>query len=469
MATFKRKGQNSRTACDRCYELKERCARSAIGLACARCDRLRLVCSIVRPIRPAGRRPNNWNNSVNATTSSESSIYGTNKEHQMDIDSWFHNGISVDSGERQLLRFLLSEPKNFGHHLVSPTFEPTEHGSLVALLPTAMPFFKDALLSYASGLKFAQTSVAADTYVNASHRYASSAIETLRSLNVTNVQEAIVCLTLGKVLVLAVYSLIGVGAAEICQYCLNVTTAFTNVAISWDQDLASQHSFLILMETMDCLVHCRKPAQRFPPRQMGSIDRHLGLCLSLLPCYYDLCVISHSMVDNTETASLVYLYRKLDEVRVAVETWQPPPLGDITYQVKTVDMVNLLAQARVYRLAALLIIHRLQYPFGQQDCQANIWSNEIMKEFELADWATKQTTRCVTMPYIVAAIEIQDFGSRLKALENVDKYVDKFTPTVQRAARRFLSRIWLERDNKITYYWFQSVSKPCPILQSFEF
>ncbi|KAL7907460.1 hypothetical protein GGI35DRAFT_89360 [Trichoderma velutinum] len=469
MATFTRKGQNSRTACDRCYKLKERCARSAIDLACTRCDRLRLVCSFIRPLRRAGRRPNNGNNSVNATASSESIIYGTNKDHHTNIDSWFHSGINVDFRERQLLNFLLSEPKNFGRHLVSSSFEPTEHRSLVALLPTAMPFLKDALLSYANGLKFAQTSVAADTYINASHRYASSAIKILRSLNVTNVQEARLCLTLGKVLVLAVYSLIGIGAAEICQYCLNTTMAFTNVAISWDQDLASQHSFLLLMETMDCLVHCRKPTQRFLPRQTAYIDRHLGFCLSLLPCYYDLCVISHSMVNNTEVAFLVYLYKKLDEVRVAVETWQPPPLRDTTHQVKTVDMVNLLAQARVYRLAALLIIHRLRYPFGQQDGQANIWSNEIMKEFELADWATKQTTRCVTMPYIVAAIEIQSFGSRLKALENVDKYVDKFTPTVQRATKRFLSRIWLERDCNITHYWFKSVFKPCPVLEYFEF
>ncbi|UKZ50471.1 hypothetical protein TrVGV298_004734 [Trichoderma virens] len=282
-----------------------------------------------------------------------------------------------------------------------------------------MPLLKDAFLSYASGLQFVQTGVAVDVDVNASHRYASSAIEVLRSLNVTNIQEAILCLTLGKVLVLSVYSLIGVGAAEICQYCLNTAMVYTNATISWDQDVVSQHSFLMFMETIDCLVHCRKPTQRFPPQQAAIMDRYLGLCLSLLPYYYDLCVINHSMVNNTDTSYLVYLYKKLDEVRVAVDAWRPPPLGDLMHHVETVDMINLLAQAKVYRLAALLVIHRLRYPFGQQDGQANVWANEIMKEFELADWATKQATRCVTMPYIVAAVEIQDFSLRVRALENV--------------------------------------------------
>ncbi|EHK24165.1 uncharacterized protein TRIVIDRAFT_149124 [Trichoderma virens Gv29-8] len=467
MATITPKTRNTRTACDRCYELKERCARSAISLACTRCNRLQLSCSITRPIRPVGRRPNNWNASVGAAASNPI-ISSTNKQRQVDVGFWFHDGINIDFREREQLRFLLNEPQNFGYHLVSRSFELTEHRSLVAFLPAAMPLLKDAFLSYASGLQFVQTGVAVDVDVNASHRYASSAIEVLRSLNVTNIQEAILCLTLGKVLVLSVYSLIGVGAAEICQYCLNTAMVYTNATISWDQDVVSQHSFLMFMETIDCLVHCRKPTQRFPPQQAAIMDRYLGLCLSLLPYYYDLCVINHSMVNNTDTSYLVYLYKKLDEVRVAVDAWRPPPLGDLMHHVETVDMINLLAQAKVYRLAALLVIHRLRYPFGQQDGQANVWANEIMKEFELADWATKQATRCVTMPYIVAAVEIQDFSLRVRALENVTKYVDKFTPTVQRSARQFLSRIWLERDNNITYCWFQSVTKPCPVLQSLE-
>lgn len=468
MATSTLKTRTSRSACDRCYGLKERCARSAISVPCTRCDRLRLVCSITRPIRPAGRRPNNWNNSVCAATSSEPVKSSTTKQHHLHIGLWLHDGINADFRERELLRFLLSQPNNFGHHLVSPSFQVTEHRSIVALLPAAMPFLKDAYLAYASALQFVQTDSATDIDMNAGYRYVSSAIGTLRSLRVANLQDATLCLTLGTVLVLSVYSLIGVGVAEICQYCLNATMAYTNTATLWDQDMVSQHSFLVLMETTDCLVHCRKPTQRFTPQETAMIDRHLGLCLSLLPYYYDLCVISHSMVNNTDTTCLVYLYKKLDEVRAAIEAWRPPPLGNISLQFETIDIINLLAQAKVYRLAALLVSHRLRYPFGQQDSQANIWSNEIMMEFELTEWATKQASRCVTLPYLVAAVEIQECGSRIGALQNVDKYVDQFTPTVKQAAKQFLSRVWLERDNNTTHCWFHSVSKPCPVLHSLE-
>ncbi|PTB62107.1 hypothetical protein BBK36DRAFT_1172944 [Trichoderma citrinoviride] len=469
MMTTMLKRHNSRTACDRCYKLKERCDRSAGGVSCTRCDRLTFVCSINRPIRAAGRRPKNWGRVLPGDTSSDSITSSMVTQQNLPIDEWVTDGLKIDLQEKELLRALLSQPKNFGHHLVSSSFEEAEHRLLAALLPRAMPFLKDAYLAYAGTLQLTQQDTASDVIrMNDSYRYASSAIGMLRLLHATNAQESTVCLTLGTVLVLSVYSLSGLGVAEICQHCLSTTAAFTDAAILWDEDTVSQYSFLVLLDTADCLVHCRKPTQRFPSEETKVVSRHLGVCLSLLPYYYDLCLIGHCMANSFDTVCLVQLHKKLDEIRTAVEGWRPPPLCNVSQRYETVDLVNLLAQAKVYRLAALLVGHRLRYPFGREDGQARIWSNEIMLELELANWATKQPCRCVTLPYLVAAVEIQDVGSRVQALENVDKYVDHFMPTVQRAAKQFLSRIWLERDNNATRYWFQSLSKPCPVLQSLE-
>ncbi len=75
--------------------------------------------------------------------------------------------------------------------------------------------------------------------------------------------------------------------------------------------------------------------------------------------------------------------------------------------------------------------------FGQQDSQADIWSKEIMMELELADRIAKQSIRCMTLPFVVAAIEIRDLSERLKALQNVDEYVDQFTPVIRKQRKCF--------------------------------
>lgn len=138
------------------------------------------------------------------------------------------------------------------------------------------------------------------------------------------------------------------------------------------------------------------------------------------------------------------------------------------HEFSSVEVVHLLAQARVYRLAALLMAHRLQHHFGHEnaDAQADIWSREIMMELEMARRVTQQPIRFVTLPFIVAAIEIRDPVARIKADENVDEYVDRFMPVVQEATRTFLSRIWRERDVGAISSWFDSVHKPCVTLDA---
>jgi hypothetical protein len=50
----------------------------------------------------------------------------------------------------------------------------------------------------------------------------------------------------------------------------------------------------------------------------------------------------------------------------------------------------------------------------------------------------------------------------------VDEYVDQFMPVVQKVTKVFLSRVWHERDTQTTSSWFDSVHKPCVILDSVE-
>jgi hypothetical protein len=415
-------------------------------------------------MRPAGRKPHRQGKSASETTSNKSSIVD---EYSFDIGTWLQNVPGLHPDEKELLQFLLGRPENLEYYVVSPSFQADEQRSLAALLPAALPTLKDAYLACAGALKSLQPGIATNEDKSTSLRYASSAMNTLRSLPVGSPQDAALCLTLGTVLASFVYSVVGEGVADICHHCLSITNPFMEIAVP-GLDTGPLQSFLILLETLDCLVHRRKPTLRIQPRMHKGVDRRLGLCLPILPYYHDLCVISHSLANNSNAGFLALTYRQLDGIHASLEAWQPSHPDHFVDQYKSAEVISLLAQAKVYRLAGLLVSHRLRYVFDQEDGQADIWSKEIMMELELARQLTKRSIRSVTLPFVVAAIEVRHPGARIKALQNVDEYVDQFTPVVQRATKTFLERVWHERDLKLTSCWFDSASKPCIILKSIE-
>ncbi|KAL2426980.1 hypothetical protein ABEF95_005710 [Exophiala dermatitidis] len=407
-------------------------------------------------------------------------------QSQDENGAWLEDVPDLAPEERGLMMFLLYRRQTLHFNVVSPSFEDAAQRSFEAPLPAALPVLKDAYLAYAGTLKasfYTDTPTVADADANLTLRHASSALETLRTLPVGSSEDAMLCLTLGIALALYIYGAVGVGAPDICHYCLSVARPYiedptaTTISSSSCQSLETEPQliFMVLLETMDCAVHRRKPTLKIrvhsstaPAPDRVGVDRHLGLCLPLLPYYYDLCVISHSLIDG-ENASLVsILHQHLRRIQAAVNRWQPSPPEGFVHEFSSVEVVHLLVQARVYRLAALLMAHRLQYTFGHEsaDAQADIWSREIMMELDMARRVTQRPIRFVTLPFIVAAIEIRDPVARIKADENVDEYVDRFMPVVQEATRTFLSRIWRERDVGAISSWFDSVHKPCVTLDS---
>ncbi|KAF1995129.1 hypothetical protein P154DRAFT_526604 [Amniculicola lignicola CBS 123094] len=464
MATPARRTQKFRTSCDRCYELKERCVRGSVSADCLRCDRLNLVCSNDRPVRPPGRRPRHRKEPSSGTTSSPSST--TKGPLNTDFDAWLQNVPDHDlSRDEKELISLLGQPDSLEFLVVCPSFQAAEQQSLAAPLPAAFPILKNSYLAFAGSLKSLQLGIATEESKSANLRHASLAMEMLRSLPVVTPQDAALCLFLGTTLALFVYSAIGVGVGDICYYCLSTTSSFTARTIT-ELEIEPWQNMLVLLETMECLVYRRKPTLRISLPILERVDRHIGLCLPLLPHYYDLCIISHSLANATDESYLARLHKQLDASEIAIQEWIPSHPPQILDDVDSAELVNLLAQAKVYRLAALLVGHRLRHDFGNQDEKADVLSKEIMMELEIAWRITKRPMRCVTLPFIVAAVEVRASELRLKTLQNVDNYVDKFTTVIQEATRKFLSRIWHERDMNTTFCWFDSISKPCAVLHA---
>ncbi|TVY80710.1 hypothetical protein LSUE1_G003577 [Lachnellula suecica] len=457
-------GRKAVTACDRCYELKERCARISSVIACTRCRRLGTNCTNLRPLRRAGRRPFH---SARESTSIGQSI--TSSRSSIDFDTWLSESPDLSCDEKDLLLLLLTRPEYSEHYPVSPAFQAADQKSLAAALIVALPILKHAYLAYAGALKLLRYGTAAEAEKSVSLRHASFAMNTLRSLPVSNSQDAATCLALGAPLALFVYSVVGVGVADICHFSLSTVSPFLNMRNSdLDSDTSPWQNVLVMLETMECLVYRRKATLRIQSDGPEMIDRYLGLCVPLLPFYYDLCNISYLQSQSTERGCLNHLRKQLEGVHSAIQTWQPSQPCGFIERFQTAEVVNLLAQARVYRLAGLLVCHRLRYVFGEEDSQASLLSREIMMELGLARGISKARIRCVTLPFVVAAVEVEGEENRIKALRNVDEFVDQFTPVVQNATRTFLQRVWHERDVQGIACWFDSVHKPCAVLDSIE-
>ncbi|RDL36216.1 Uncharacterized protein BP5553_06828 [Venustampulla echinocandica] len=367
--------------------------------------------------------------------------------------------------EKELLMFLLSQPGSLDQYVAYPGFQAGQQQlfSVQLQLPAALPSLKDAFLACAITVKQLQAGTAMDTDTTFSVHYILKAMDALRSLSVLSSQDAVLCHALGGLLAFSISSAIGVGVPDICRHCLGTTTQFVGTTVS---DADPWKSFLILLDTMDCLVYRRKPILRIRVPSSVVVDCRLGLCLPLLPYYHDLCVISNSILNTTDVGILARLQKQLDEIHCLVEPWQPSHLDQLVEQFDSAEIVHLLAQAKLYRLGALLVGHRLRFPFGQEDAQAEIWSKEVMMELEIAKRVTKRSMRFVTLPFIIAAVEVRDKSLRIKTLERVDDCVDHFAQFLQKATKTFLSRVWHERDLNLTTRWFDSIYKPCPVLDS---
>lgn len=337
------------------------------------------------------------------------------------ISTWLRETPVLTLEERDLLVFLLTDSQALGSSLISARFTNAEQEILSNPLPCAWPFLSGAYLFYARVLRSLHLGCTLEADQESNLCHANSALIASRSLIITKIEEAELCLTQGVAFALSVYATIGVGISDICHYCLNAARSFIETSTT-SLEIRSQKHLLVLLETMDCIAHRRKPTIRSNSGISGEVDRRLGLSLPLLPFYHDICIISNSL-DARPGAIPIYLLHRLQDIEEYVIRWQPSlPVGSIQ-DFRLLEVVQFLAQARAYRLGALMMIHRLRYVFGQEDGQAGIWSQEVMRELELCEQMSDELVRFVTLPFIIAAVETRSPADRNTVIQNVDRYV----------------------------------------------
>jgi hypothetical protein len=217
----------------------------------------------------------------------------------------------------------------------------------------------------------------------------------------------------------------------------------------------------VLLDTVECLIRRKVPVIRVPPVTRCIVDRCAGLSSSFLPLLYELCERSYQ-AKLKATAPLVHteLLPSSDEdpyhdIECKIRTWQPqlPPDFFITYSA--FDASVILAQARCYRLAALLVIHRLRYSLGTEDVVAQEYAAEILADLSiLKAWPSDATTGlALDFPLLVSTLELPSQGIEIyKAFE-----LFRFRRQDSAELLGFVHHVTTQRQNGFQGLWFDLV------------
>jgi hypothetical protein len=174
----------------------------------------------------------------------------------------------------------------------------------------------------------------------------------------------------------------------------------------------------ILIDTVECLVRREIPIIRLPRTDHIIVDRYAGVCATLLPLLYDLCVCSHTAkrgILDIGSGPSSGIYRQLADIERSILEWNPPNPPELLEKHGQSEVLAMMTQANAYRLAALLIIHRLRYPLGVEEKTARDLANRIFSIMtHFAQTAAEKTTALpVVFPLTIAMFEVEGPGEEL--------------------------------------------------------
>jgi hypothetical protein len=148
---------------------------------------------------------------------------------------------------------------------------------------------------------------------------------------------------------------------------------------------------------------------------------------------------------------------RLADIEKTIIEWKPPSPPHLFIEHEPHERLAIITQANVYRLAALLIIHRLRYPLGVEDESAREFANGILSYMSFfARSAMKETTALpVIFPLTIATIEIE---------ESCEALWDRvFLFAVQGMCatrlRGFIKQVRASRESGYEGIWFDLVHK----------
>lgn len=449
-------------ACDQCHLLKEKCCRTSAETSCQRCDRLGQVCQTTRNAAKTGRkRRTSRELSYTLPTSAKSKIttINTTIPSEDHLDTSFvsysarlaSNSVifsDLDGSERYFLNLMneITTPSPLSKYLIGSTFYKTHHSLFVQNLTQPSPILRNATVACAAALLGDLSNDLAEKGLEIGHRRAALAVSSLRSLEIDNEQDLTTAIVLGVALLTFAMHVVDGQPLLISHYTLNLIKLQCPDFSGLDPSLMDLLMCLVCTETFECILRSQVPTLKVNAHDRGCVDRYLGISSPMISYFYDICLVSN-LLQEVALEDDPDLLGRLKEIQLAVEEWRPISPPDFVERFTHIEITVMIAQAKILRLAALLIIHRLRHPFGEQDRDALLLSNAITAELE-------NSIPCTSLAYLAACFEVADKEARERVLERSTQIVT-FSKQAQIRFKATLSSMWKARDSGNLFYWFE--------------
>ncbi|KAF2966382.1 hypothetical protein GQX73_g7182 [Xylaria multiplex] len=346
--------------------------------------------------------------------SNHSSVWAEAQRTQLSSCATVPNSIpevnmgDTPAGDQRLVRQFLFNSRLLDVFSVGSSFSETVRRQVIPHMLFSQTKFLNGLLACAISWNDINDNQTNPRRLSLCYRHASSAIALLTSLKVSDFESMIDCLMLGALVSTFAVKLRLHDILAICRRTLGLIEPIYLTSNPDRPELRVFTTCMIVWELRACLFSCTTPTLRFRPPAEPHADRHVGLSDTLLPLFYDICKLSYAIA-QAETISAIVL-EELNAVEQSVRNWQPVVPEDMTTHFSTVEVAHMICQAQVMQAAALLVAHRLRYPFGTNDGPAQVLSMTILTQIEMIFNITKQPVRCIDLPLLVACIELKDAG-----------------------------------------------------------
>lgn len=360
---------------------------------------------------------------------------------------------------QQHLHRVLSDQQTFysyhRHFMIGPSFSDSFRGAITVVF--------DAYLAALALWGAQHNRMKSLDEVNP--REGSNCLEQLQAAAIVDAHDAAAVIMLGQVLVVYHIILFGTSAHAILRQSLLLVK-------DWLPSLLSQPYLYpitvtsILVDTVECLVKREMPVIQPPRSDCYPVDRTFGLCSGLICILYELCVISYEAKKSAYTGLVLSdnpmhlrhgnCSNELADIERRVRAWEPAPHTTFFSQFSRLEVSAMMLQARVYRQATLLIIHRLQYPLGVEDDTALRLAMKITVELEcFVEWLPVEMKGLpIGLPLLVSSLEIDSLS------EQVIKYVSPVTTGESEYGTKlkaFASLVKAARDNGYRGLWLDLV------------
>jgi len=490
--------QPTRTACDRCHSMKEKCVYGLITIdnqnpACSRCAKLARLCITSRIKRTIGR-PRKADTTLVLPRAYHEFVWctGTPSSTPPKLSHWDpasgpSNPVLAhrSSAELSLLQALFdrNRPTNFMDRFVlGPSFAEAELRGICGMLVT----YPEATESLLSGLLACSRRFFALVEGTAGgnreprregeeYRYSAKAAKELRERGERNEKRrgGVMDLFLPLVIALGImtFDLLdsGLHAHSICRYALGLVSSSSSASspeTGRSVGLDSQMLPLIHMDTCNCLVRRQIPLHQL--QSAPKVDRYIGLCGSLFSLLYDVCHVSRKL--RPGGAEKQEDYDELGRVETAVRLWRPEMSEEDAARLTPREIDAITTQASVHQKAVLLFMLRLRFGFGDKDDVATHIAASILDDLERLCCPREGEERLpfeyrMSLPFLVAAAELQDKVQRVQALDLLGWIMWKgMYHGVGRLLERFILHVWEARDHGWRGHWADLTENRLPFV-----